>query len=63
MHSQYVHLTTNPDLAVRVGGRHGNACVLEIDALRAYEAGVAFYRANESFWLADVVPPEFIRSR
>ena len=63
MRRQYVHLTTNPDLAVRVGGRHGNACVLEIDALRAYEAGVAFYRANESFWLADVVPPEFIRSR
>jgi putative RNA 2'-phosphotransferase len=61
MHRQYVHLTTNPSLAARVGGRHGRTSVLEINALHAYESGVAFYRANESFWLADFVPREFIR--
>jgi putative RNA 2'-phosphotransferase len=61
MQRQYVHLTTNLDLAGRVGGRHGKARVLEIDALRAYNSGFAFYRANASFWLADWVPPEFIR--
>lgn len=61
MRRQYVHLTTNPGLAARVGGRHGRACVLEVDAVRATQAGIAFYRANESFWLADFVPPEFIR--
>jgi len=55
-----VHLTTNPDLAGRVGGRHGKARILEIDARRASESGVGFYRANESFWLADFIPPEFI---
>jgi putative RNA 2'-phosphotransferase len=61
MRRQYVHLTTNLALAARIGGRHGKARVLEIYSLRASEAGVAFYRANESFWLADLVPPEFIR--
>jgi putative RNA 2'-phosphotransferase len=61
MRRQYVHLTTNPDLAARVGGRHGRATILEIEALRASETGLAFYRANESFWLADFIPPEFIR--
>jgi putative RNA 2'-phosphotransferase len=61
MQRQYVHLTTSRDLAVRVGGRHGKSCVLEVDALLASQAGVAFYRANDSFWLADLVPPEFIR--
>lgn len=61
MRRQYVHLTTNIDLAARVGGRHGKARVLEIDALRASESGIAFYRANESFWLTDFVAPEFIR--
>jgi putative RNA 2'-phosphotransferase len=61
MRRQYVHLTTNPDLAARVGGRHGKARVLEIEAFRASESGVAFYRANESFWLADFLPQEFIR--
>ena len=61
MRRQYVHLTTSPDLAARVGGRHGQARVLEVEALRASDSGVVFYRANESFWLADFVPPEFIR--
>jgi putative RNA 2'-phosphotransferase len=61
MRRQYVHLTTNPDLAARVGGRHGTVQVLEVEALRASKAGVAFYRANESFWLTDFVAPEFVR--
>ena len=61
MRRQYVHLTTNPNLAAKVGGRHGKAHVLEIDARGAFESGVVFYRANESFWLADFVPAKFIR--
>ena len=61
MRRQYVHLTIHRELAARVGGRHGKATVLEVDALRASEAGLAFYRANESFWLADFIPAEFIR--
>lgn len=61
MRRQYVHLTTNRDLASRVGSRHGKVRVLEIDALRACESGLTFYRANESFWLADYIPAEFIR--
>jgi putative RNA 2'-phosphotransferase len=61
MRRQYVHLTTNRDLAGRVGGRRGRATVLEVEALRAFKAGLIFYRANESFWLADFIPPAFIR--
>jgi putative RNA 2'-phosphotransferase len=61
MRRQYVHLTTSADLAARVGGRHGKARILEVEALRASDSGIVFYRANESFWLADFVPPEFIR--
>jgi putative RNA 2'-phosphotransferase len=60
MRRQYVHLTTNRELASRVGGRHGKAHFLEVDALRASKAGITFYRANESFWLTDCVAPEFI---
>lgn len=62
MRRQYVHLTTSLELANRVGSRHGKARVLEVDSLRANTAGVAFYRANESFWLADFVPAEFLRA-
>lgn len=60
MRRQYVHLTTSSDLAARVGSRRGKAQVLKVEALRAHESGVAFYRANESFWLADFLAPEFI---
>jgi putative RNA 2'-phosphotransferase len=62
MRRQYVHLTTDVDLAARVGARRGMACVLKVEALRAHAEGVRFYRANESFWLADLVPARFVTS-
>lgn len=62
MRRQYVHLTTNADLAARVGSRHGRVRVLNVDSAAAHAAGVAFFRANESFWLANWIPPEFITS-
>jgi len=61
MRRQYVHLTTNAELAARVGSRHGKVRVLNVEAAAAHAAGVVFYRANESFWLANWIPPQFIR--
>jgi putative RNA 2'-phosphotransferase len=61
MRRQYVHLTTDRQLAISVGGRHGAACLLEVDAKRAYAEGIVFYKANFTFWLADAVPSRFIR--
>lgn len=63
MRRQYVHLTTDLDLAARIGARRGSACLLKVDALRAHAGGVSFYRANESFWLADLVPARFVSSK
>ena len=61
MRRQYVHLTTSAELAARVGSRHGKVHLLNVNAGAAHGAGVVFYRANESFWLADWIPPEFVR--
>jgi putative RNA 2'-phosphotransferase len=61
MRRQYVHLTDDRALAMRVGARRGPPVLLTVDALVAHEAGVAFYRANESFWLADSVPAQWLR--
>jgi putative RNA 2'-phosphotransferase len=60
MRRQYVHLTTDAQLAARIGRRHGAACILAVDAARAAAGGVLFYRANESFWLADAVPAWYV---
>jgi putative RNA 2'-phosphotransferase len=60
MKRQYVHLTTDPNLAAKIGSRHGKPCVLTVDARKAYENGIEFYQANRSFWLVTALPKEFL---
>lgn len=60
MARQYVHLTPNRTLARAVGGRRGRPVILRVDTTAAAAAGVVFYRANPSFWLADCVPAAFL---
>jgi putative RNA 2'-phosphotransferase len=61
MSRQYVHLSTEQEIAQQVGSRHDRApVILEVRAADAHRAGVAFYHGNEDTWLADFVPPEFI---
>jgi putative RNA 2'-phosphotransferase len=60
MRRQYVHLTTYPELATRIGARHGSPLVLTVDAARAHAEGVVFYRANNAFWLADYIAPRYL---
>jgi len=61
MQRQYAHLTVDRQLATRVGARRGRPVILEIPALDAHRDGVKFYRANQSFWLADAVPAKYLR--
>jgi putative RNA 2'-phosphotransferase len=60
MSRQYVHLTTNRDLAKRVGGRRGKPVVLKVDANVAWKQFVKFYRANDTFWLVDNLPAVYL---
>jgi len=60
MRRQYVHLTDNADLAARVGARRGKPVLLEVAARAAHRDGIKFYRANQSFWLADAVPAKYL---
>jgi putative RNA 2'-phosphotransferase len=60
MKRQYVHLTTDRNLAARIGARHGAAHILTIDASQAARDGLLFYRANQFFWLADAVPLRYV---
>ncbi|HEY6125108.1 MAG TPA: RNA 2'-phosphotransferase, partial [Steroidobacteraceae bacterium] len=60
MKRQYVHMTPDRELALRVGARRGKPRIVKVAALAALEDGVVFYRANESFWLADSIPPKYL---
>jgi putative RNA 2'-phosphotransferase len=62
MRRQYVHLSADRATALEVARRKPSPhVVLEIDATAAAEAGVRFYLGNDKVWLADAVPPRFLR--
>lgn len=58
---QYVHLTTNIDIANTVAIRHASQTVLlTIRAKEAHEAGIVFHQAEEEHYLVKALSPEFI---
>lgn len=61
MRRQYVHLSSNPNDAVRVAKRKvtQKIVVFEIRATEAFLSGVKFYMAG-GVWLSDFIPKEFI---
>jgi putative RNA 2'-phosphotransferase len=63
MSRQYVHLSTDRQTAQMVGSRHTAApVILIVQARAAYQSGVAFYLGNEDIWLANEIPPQFIKT-
>ncbi len=59
---QFVHLSTTRQDALAVGRRHSpEAVVVTVLARQAHEAGVTFYQAAPSLYLAREVPPEHLR--
>jgi putative RNA 2'-phosphotransferase len=63
MERQYVHLSPDREIAVRVGARHDERpVVLTVRAAEAHAAGVEFYQADEAVYLARHIPVEFVGS-
>ena len=61
MSRQYVHFSAEREMAAEVAGRkRGQVVILTIRAGEAHRAGVPFYLGNDTVWLADQVPPQFI---
>lgn len=61
MNRQYVHLSFDYDTAVKVGERHGNPVVLEINSKLMYEKGIKFFISENGVWLTEYVSPEYIQ--
>lgn len=61
MTRQHVHLAATPEEALEAGRRKArDPIILNIDAHRAYESGVSFYKGADQIWLAEMVPAEYI---
>ncbi len=61
MNRHHVHLSDDVKTARAVGARHGRPQMLVVDARAMHDAGHLFYRSDNGVWLADAVPPRFLR--
>ncbi|MGW1493697.1 RNA 2'-phosphotransferase [Streptomyces sp. NPDC002402] len=61
MKRHHVHLSPDRETATRVGARRGRPVVLSVDAGAMHRAGHLFRVSANGVWLADAVPPEFLR--
>lgn len=58
---QYVHMSADTKTAYNVGARKDKKPVLlVIDSQKAAQDGINFYLGNETTWLTDYIPPEYI---
>ncbi|MDP9841745.1 RNA 2'-phosphotransferase [Streptosporangium lutulentum] len=61
MTRNHVHLSPDRETATRVGARRGVPVVLAVDAGAMHRDGHAFHLSANGVWLAEQVPPAFIR--
>lgn len=62
MGRRWVHLSPTVKIAREVGLRRtGYPVILEVDARAARKSGIRFYKATDTVYLCDYVPPEYIR--
>lgn len=63
MNRQYVHLSTDKEMATMVGSRRDKSpVILEINAKAAYNDGIKFYIGNDRVWLCDKLPAKYINN-
>ncbi|MFD9334606.1 RNA 2'-phosphotransferase [Streptomyces sp. NPDC060028] len=61
MARHHVHLSPDRETATRVGARRGRPIVISVDAGAMRAAGHVFRISANGVWLADAVPPQFLR--
>lgn len=62
MSRQFVHLSTDIETAQLVGKRRdANPIILQIDSKSAFENGVQFYKGNDTVWLCNSIPVDYLK--
>lgn len=60
MDRQHVHLSSDKETAVKVGGRRGVPHILTIKSGEMFKDGFKFYQSENKVWLTDEVPVKYI---
>lgn len=61
MTRNHVHLSIDKETALKVGKRHGEPILLEIDSNKMYLDGHDFYLSENGVWLTNSVPIKYIK--
>jgi putative RNA 2'-phosphotransferase len=59
----HVHLSKDTTTAEKVGSRRGEATILIVDAAKMSADGHPFWVSDNGVWLADHVPPQYLREK
>lgn len=57
---QYVHLSADPQTAIKVGQRHGRPVILTVTSALMHRESHCFYLSENGVWLVDAVPAHYI---
>jgi putative RNA 2'-phosphotransferase len=57
---QHVHMSSDETTAISVGQRHGKPVVLKIDTSAMHQDGFVFFCSENSVWLTEFVPPQYL---
>jgi putative RNA 2'-phosphotransferase len=60
MARHHVHLSTDKEMMLKVGQRHGKPVLVKVKAKEMSEAGYKFYLSDNGVWLTDEVPAAFL---
>lgn len=58
---QHVHLSSDPETAIKVGQRHGKPYVFKVLAEKMYLDNFPFFLSANGVWLTDHVPPAYLK--
>lgn len=61
MSRNYVHLSSDPAVAERVGKRHGKPVVLEINVEEMINNGFKFYESGDNVTLTNDIPYKYVK--
>ena len=56
----YVHLSTDKEMAVKVGQRHGKPVVYRVNSGQMAKNGYVFYLSVNGVWLTKAVPVQYL---
>lgn len=60
MSRNHVHLSTDPQAAIKVGSRHGKGVALLVRASDMHADGIKFYKSENGVWLTEFVHRDYL---